>query len=75
MTHIITYDAHGRGQQDGHFDFGHDLDGMDVITAVLGQDRSGWIFLGIGLGFFEIFWDYEILFYSYNFAAFICYDV
>jgi hypothetical protein len=48
---------------------------MDLKTSVSGQDQSGWDFLGIVLVFFGIFRDYKILFSSFNFAAFIHYDV
>jgi hypothetical protein len=60
-----------RALRDGHYDFGRDWDGMDLKTAVWGRDRSGWFFSG----FFEIFWDYKILFLPFNFAVFIHYDV
>jgi hypothetical protein len=43
-----------RALRDRHFDFGRDRDGMNQKTAVSGQDRSGWDFLGIVSGFFGI---------------------
>jgi hypothetical protein len=60
-----------RALQDEHFDFGRDQDGMDLKTAVLGRDRSGWDCIGIVSGFFGIFQDYKILF---DYAAFIKYE-
>jgi hypothetical protein len=48
---------------------------MDLKTAVTGREQSGWDFLGIVSGYVGIFWDHKILFSSFNFAAFIHYDV
>jgi hypothetical protein len=44
-----------RALRDGHFDFARDWDGMNLKTADLGQDPSGWDVLWIVLGFFGIF--------------------
>jgi hypothetical protein len=64
-----------RAQRDGHFDFGRDRDGMNLKTAVSGRDRSGWDFVGIVSGFFGIFRDYKMFVFSFDFAAFIHFDV
>jgi hypothetical protein len=50
----VLYWLHIRALRDGHFDFGRDRDGMNLKTAVLGRDRSGWDFLGIVSGFIGI---------------------
>jgi hypothetical protein len=48
---------------------------MNLKTAVSGRDRSGWDFVGIVSGFFGIFRDYKMFVFSFDFAAFIHFDV
>jgi hypothetical protein len=72
---MIRYRKCTRALRDGHFDFGRDRDEMDPKPWFWdGIGRDG-IFSGLFRDFSGFFWDHKILFSSFNFGAFIHYDV